>query len=57
MLLLRNHPGDREMALELLQQALATAKELGLEALAEQARPLTLAAEAAGPSPALPRPA
>jgi len=46
MLLLRNDPGDRDKAFELLEQALATAQDLGLTALADKARPL-LAADAA----------
>jgi DNA-binding SARP family transcriptional activator len=57
MLLARGHPGDAERALGLLDQALAAADELGLKALADKARPLKRAAEAAAPSPAVPRPA
>jgi DNA-binding SARP family transcriptional activator/class 3 adenylate cyclase len=53
MLLARGLPGDGERALGLLQEALAAAEELGLKALADKARPLTLAAEAA--APAVPR--
>jgi tetratricopeptide (TPR) repeat protein len=40
MLLLRNRPGDGDKALELLNQVLATAQQLGLKALADHARPL-----------------
>jgi DNA-binding SARP family transcriptional activator len=57
MLLLRDRPGDRDRALELLEQALATAERLDLKALADKVRALKLSAEAAGPSPALSRPA
>jgi DNA-binding SARP family transcriptional activator/tetratricopeptide (TPR) repeat protein len=49
MLLLRNRPGDRDKAVELLEQALATAEQLGLKALADKARPLKLTAETAAP--------
>jgi DNA-binding SARP family transcriptional activator len=49
MLLLRNHPGDHDEALQLLDQALITAEQLGLKALADKARPLKLAAEADTP--------
>jgi DNA-binding SARP family transcriptional activator/Mrp family chromosome partitioning ATPase len=56
MLLLRNHSGDRDKALELLNDALATAKELGLPALADKARRTMLTAEGIGPSTALRRP-
>ena len=55
MLLLRNHPDDGDKALHLLKQALGTAEELGLIALAEKTRPLKLAAEAAAPPLARPR--
>jgi len=55
MLLLRNSPGDRDKAVELLERALATGEELGLKALADKARPLKLAAETAAPPPALRR--
>lgn len=41
MLLVRSGPGDSEKASELLKEALATAEELGLEALVEKSRPLT----------------
>ena len=41
MLLVRRGPGDGAKAAELLQEALATAGELGLEALVEKSRPLT----------------
>jgi DNA-binding SARP family transcriptional activator/tetratricopeptide (TPR) repeat protein len=57
MLLLRNGPGDRDKALALLDAALATADELRLDALAGTARALRLAAGAAGPPLAPPRPA
>jgi DNA-binding SARP family transcriptional activator/tetratricopeptide (TPR) repeat protein len=46
MLLARGQPGDNGKALELLDQALATARELGLQALADKARPLKLMVEA-----------
>jgi DNA-binding SARP family transcriptional activator/tetratricopeptide (TPR) repeat protein len=46
MLLARGQPGDNGKALELLEQALAAARELGLKALADKARPLKLMAEA-----------
>ena len=36
MLLLRNRPGDRERAVELLHNALAAARQLGMEGLAER---------------------
>jgi eukaryotic-like serine/threonine-protein kinase len=55
MLLLRNHPQDRDKALELLDQAITTAHELGLKALANKARPLKREAEATGPPPTLAR--
>jgi tetratricopeptide (TPR) repeat protein len=51
MLLLRDRPGDREKALQLLTDALATAQQLGCKALADAAR---FTAEA-GHLPALPR--
>jgi DNA-binding SARP family transcriptional activator/tetratricopeptide (TPR) repeat protein len=54
MLLLRNRPGDSDKALRLLEQAVATAEQLGLKALADKARPLKLTAETAGRSLALP---
>jgi outer membrane protein TolC len=57
MLLARGRRGDREQALELLKQALTTSEELGLKGLAGQTRLLNLEAEAAGPPPALFRPA
>lgn len=57
MLLARGRPGDGERALGLAEEALATAEELGLTALANKTRPLRLAAEAAAPAPAVPRPA
>ncbi|MGH2941234.1 MAG: ATP-binding protein [Solirubrobacteraceae bacterium] len=47
MLLLRNHRWDRDKALHLLTEAMATAVQLGLTALADKARPLMLTAEAA----------
>jgi DNA-binding SARP family transcriptional activator len=47
MLLLRNDPGDNDKALHLLTQAIATAQALGLTLLADKARPLKLAAQAA----------
>jgi tetratricopeptide (TPR) repeat protein len=56
MLLTRGRPRDNDKALELLQQAIATAEQLGLKALADKARPLKLTAETAGRSLALPRP-
>jgi hypothetical protein len=43
LLLARNRPGDREKALELLGEALSAGERLGLEALADKARPLKLA--------------
>jgi DNA-binding SARP family transcriptional activator len=55
MLLARRQPGDHDKALELLNEALAAAEQLGLKALVDEAQPLKLAAEAAGPLPALPR--
>jgi tetratricopeptide (TPR) repeat protein len=57
MLLARGRRGDREQALELLKQALTTSEELGLKGLAGEVRLLNLEAEAAGPPPALFRPA
>jgi DNA-binding SARP family transcriptional activator/tetratricopeptide (TPR) repeat protein len=57
MLLQRDQPGDRAKALRLLEQALATADQLGLKALADKARPLEIAGETAAPcstSPAKP---
>jgi tetratricopeptide (TPR) repeat protein len=57
MLLLRNHPGDHAKALGLLSHAIATAEELGFKALADNARPLKQAADAAGPPAAVPKPA
>jgi tetratricopeptide (TPR) repeat protein len=56
MLLTRGQPRDNDKALELLEQALATAEQLGLKALADKARPLKLTAQTAAPSLALPRP-
>jgi hypothetical protein len=53
-LLLRNDPGDRQKARELLDQALATAEELGLKALAAKTGPLKLTTQAATPAPAVP---
>jgi tetratricopeptide (TPR) repeat protein len=50
MLLLRDRSGDRDKALELLTDALATAQQLGLTALADKARPLKLEVEAKGPA-------
>ena len=47
LLLLRNDPGDRDEALPLLDDALATAEELGLNAVTSKARLLKVAAEAA----------
>jgi hypothetical protein len=44
MLLLRDGPGDRDTALELLAEALATAEQLGLKALAGRAQLLKPAA-------------
>ncbi|MGH2941173.1 MAG: ATP-binding protein [Solirubrobacteraceae bacterium] len=46
LLLRRNDRGDRDKALRLLEEALATAEQLQLKALADKARPLKLAAEA-----------
>jgi tetratricopeptide (TPR) repeat protein len=46
MLLARNKPGDHDTALDLLEQALATAAQLGLTALAEKAGRLKLATQA-----------
>jgi DNA-binding SARP family transcriptional activator/tetratricopeptide (TPR) repeat protein len=57
MLLAREQPGDTGKALELLEQALAAAQELGLKALADKARPLKLMAEAVAYPPAVPGPA
>jgi tetratricopeptide (TPR) repeat protein len=37
MLLARNRPGDRERAIELLEPALATSRELGMRSLEERA--------------------
>ncbi|HEY2217214.1 MAG TPA: hypothetical protein VGH21_06940, partial [Solirubrobacteraceae bacterium] len=54
MLLLRSHRHDNDKALDLLTAALATAEQLGLQALDDRARPLKLAAEAAGPPPVVP---
>jgi predicted ATPase/DNA-binding SARP family transcriptional activator len=56
MLFTRGRSRDNDKALLLLEQALATAEELGLKALADKARPLKLTAETAGRSLALPRP-
>jgi tetratricopeptide (TPR) repeat protein len=49
MLLSRNHPRDNDKALELLTEALATAEQVGLKALAQKTRPLKLTAEAIAP--------
>jgi hypothetical protein len=46
LLLLRNDPGDRDEALRLLDDALATAELLGLNAVTSEARLLRVAAEA-----------
>ncbi len=54
MLLMRGRPGDNDKAHELLEQALATAEQLGLKALADKARPLKLTAETGSPPAALP---
>jgi DNA-binding SARP family transcriptional activator/tetratricopeptide (TPR) repeat protein len=54
MLLLRDRPGDRDKALELLKDALAAANKLGLTALTDKTQLLKLMAEAPAPSPALP---
>jgi hypothetical protein len=54
MLLLRSHRHDNAKALDLLTAALATAEQLGLQALDDRARPLKLAAEAAAPPPVVP---
>lgn len=53
MLLLRDRRRDRDKALQLLNEALATADQLGLKALGDKARPLKLAAEADTPPSAL----
>jgi tetratricopeptide (TPR) repeat protein len=55
MLLLRNHRNDHDKADKLLEQALATANELGLKVLADNAL-LKLGAEANGPRPVCCRP-
>jgi tetratricopeptide (TPR) repeat protein len=57
MLVARGRPGDSDKALELLEQVLATARELGLTALADKVRPLKLVVEAVGPSPVVRCPA
>ena len=49
MLLLRDGPGDRDTAIELVTDALATAEQLGLRALADKARRLKPTAGAAVP--------
>jgi tetratricopeptide (TPR) repeat protein len=54
VLRLRSHPHDNDKALELINAALATAEQFGVPALADRARPLKLAAEAAGPPPVVP---
>jgi DNA-binding SARP family transcriptional activator/tetratricopeptide (TPR) repeat protein len=51
MLLLRDDPGDRDKARQLLGRALATAEQLGLKAVADSARALKIDAETAAPSP------
>jgi hypothetical protein len=56
MLRLRDQPGDRNKALELLGQALATAQQLRLKALANKAGPLKLATEVTSRRPVPPRP-
>jgi DNA-binding SARP family transcriptional activator/tetratricopeptide (TPR) repeat protein len=56
MLLLRNHRADRDKAHELLTQALASAEQLGLKALAAKTRPLKLTAEAAVAASPQPKP-
>ena len=56
MLLRRNRPVDKDRALQLLEQTIATADNLGLTDLANKARPLKLVAEEAAPPPAIPRP-
>ncbi|MEA2492261.1 MAG: hypothetical protein QOJ29_172 [Thermoleophilaceae bacterium] len=53
MLALRNHLGDRDKAIELLQAVLTAADQLGLKALAHKTRPLQLTVYAAGASPGL----
>jgi DNA-binding SARP family transcriptional activator/tetratricopeptide (TPR) repeat protein len=50
MLLLRDHRGDHDKALQLLHHALTAAESLGLAALADKTRQLKLTAEAAGPA-------
>ena len=49
MLLTRNAPGDREKAEQLVSQALATYRELGMSAAALNASAFTLGAEPAAP--------
>jgi tetratricopeptide (TPR) repeat protein len=55
MLLLRNHLGDRDKALDLLERTVSAAEQLGLKALADKTRPLQVTAYAAGSSPGLAR--
>jgi DNA-binding SARP family transcriptional activator/tetratricopeptide (TPR) repeat protein len=55
MLLLRCDCGDRDKAREVLEEALATAQQLGLTALASKARALRTETEATEPSRPLPR--
>jgi hypothetical protein len=50
MLRLRDQPGDRDKALELLGQALGTTQQLGLKALAGKAQPLKQATEPGPPA-------
>jgi tetratricopeptide (TPR) repeat protein len=50
MLLLRGRPDDRRRACQLLDEASAAARELGLTSLAERVRPLRLGAHADEPS-------
>jgi tetratricopeptide (TPR) repeat protein len=52
MLRLRNQPGDRDKALELLTQAISTAQRLGLNTVADKAETLKLATEATSRRPA-----
>jgi hypothetical protein len=62
MLLARNHAGDRERALELIEDALATYRELGMDDWAQRASACKLAPHgahaprhrASAPQPAAP---
>ena len=55
MLIQRNYPGDGGKALALVNQALATAEQLGLRALADKAKALKIVAETAAPPSPLPK--